>query len=245
MNTELDPETAAHVDRYWADTLGCMPGEMRESGVTITAFPPDGPEGIAIFDKGDSRVVAAASEGLEDLEDRRSAIREWSPEDGHLAVTLGRPNATVLGPQRITYATADTFRPVHDANTRPLGRSAKDEVDALRKRCGEEWTVRADDIGFESHETITGRFLGDKIAAVAAYREVGSDIARIAGIADAEHRNRGFGTAAISAAVTEALADGYIAECRPLEAWDTAIDIGEFLGFISYGTAWRIVDVEG
>ena len=242
MDTPFDPEAAARIDRYWAETLGCMPGDLREAGLTLASKPEDGPPGIAVFDRGDSRVVSAPAERLEALEERRSDLAESDPVAGGYADLLGAPNATRLGPQYILYATVDTFRPVHDANTRPIERPAADALAELRKACGEEeWEERADDIGFDSHDTLVGRFVGDDLGAVAAYRSVTDHLARVATITHPEHRNRGFGTAAASGAVTEALADGYVADCRPVAAWETAVDIADFLGFERYGTAWRLI----
>lgn len=239
MDAALDPETEARIDRFWAERLGCMPSNLRESGLTVTTAPEEGAGGIAIFEQGESRVVAAPPDTIEALRDKQEVFR-GDPQDIDLQSLPVAPTATLLGPQVIAYTTVDTFRPVHDANTRTLNRPAAEAVRSLQKACGEEWETRADDIGFDSHDTLVGRFLGNDIVAVAAYRAESERVARIATITHPDHRNRGFGTGAASAAVTEALADEYIAECRPLEAWETAVDIGAFLGFQRYGTAWRI-----
>lgn len=239
MDDALDPETVATIDRFWAERLGCMPGNLREGGLTFTSLPENGLGGIAIFDREESRVVAAPGSKIERLRDEGEALGS-DPENLDLQDLPVPPSAKLLGPQVIAYADVDTFRPVHDANTRTLNRPAAEGVQRLRADCGQEWETRADDISFESHDTLVGRFIGNDIMAVAAYRAESELVARISTITHPKHRNRGFGTGAASAAVTEALADDYVAECRPLEAWETAVDIGEFLGFQRYGTAWRI-----
>ena len=241
MDVALDPETVARLDRFWAERLGCMPGNLRQAGLTLTTLPDEGPGGIAIFDQGESRVVAAPGSKIEELRDREEVFRT-DPGELDLQDLPLSPTAELLGPQVIAYATDETVRPVHDANTRTLNRPAADALRRLRTACGEAWETRADDIGFDSHDTLVGRFLGNDIVAAAAYRAESERVARIATITHPDHRNRGFGTGAASAAVTEALADEYVAECRPLEMWETAVDIATFLGFQRYGTAWRIAN---
>ncbi|MFB6095051.1 MAG: hypothetical protein ABEJ71_01190 [Halodesulfurarchaeum sp.] len=239
----LQEETLDLAHRYWADRLGCSPADLRDGDDLRFIESDDGVDGIAILDRKTTRVVSAGPDRIDDLRDRTDTIRDLEPTgEGEVAEALGIPIRSVLGPQFIGYVDDSTFRPAHDANARVLDADDRDAFEALKRACPrEEWEGQAGDLAFETHLRLAGRFLGDDLAAVAGYREIAVGLVTADVITHPDHRNRGFGTGAASAAIIEALAAGYAVDCRPVESWETAVDIAQFLGFERYARAWRIL----
>jgi GNAT superfamily N-acetyltransferase len=221
---------------YWAAHFGVPCHLLFTEPLSIISHAGELEEyhGIFALSRNGARLISLPSEYAESLRPIvLNLSSNFSLED--LARALRPIASAVIGPAFIGY-TDDISQPSHPA--RALTLEDATAVDSLRAACGEtEWERGGSNI---SVNPASGVFIGDKLAALAAYEVWGGTIAHISVITHPEHRGRGFGTAAVTHLSARALAAGLLPQYRTLDGNQPSIRLAKSIGFVRYATSLAI-----
>lgn len=230
-----NPQVIAIADRYWADHLGCPPGELfaapfhlRRHGAELADY-----RGVFALTRGGSFTASAPEDSFERIQELwPAALCPASPEE--FAAALQPLAAKVIGPAFIGYATAvgDPQHPV-----RALAAGDEPALEALERACDPvEWEHGGSGLDQEC----SGAFVGGELAALAGYEVWGGAIAHISVVTHPGHRGRGLGRSVVAHLAARAIAAGLLPQYRTLESNAPSIRIAQELGFESYATSIAI-----
>jgi GNAT superfamily N-acetyltransferase len=222
-------------DRYWADHLGCLPGELFSVPFRVVTHGEEllGYRGVQLLFRDGKATASVPPDRESELRGRLAGLENgFSPEA--FAAALSPVAALVLGPAYLGYTT--DLRGT-DAPARILGPGDAVAVETLRHACGEEeW-----DHGGSSLEVpCSGVFHDGQLAALAGYETWGGTIAHLCIVTRPAFRGRGFGRAAVAHLARRALAAGLLPQYRTLDANTPSIRIAEALGFQRYATSMAV-----
>lgn len=243
----LAPATLEEVDGYWARFLGVSRDALRPPVPrAVPHTPADGDAGLGGYagmyaqSFGGAPLVSLPGTLLERFGAAAAeAARGGLVDDERWGGVFGESVDCVVGPARIAYADARTFRPpVAGARVRPLEESDRPAVEALRRAVTPtEWEHG----GSEPGETpLIGAFDGGALAAVAGYEVWGGRIAHLAIVTHPAHRRRRLGTAAVALAARTALDGGLIPQWRALAENTGSVALSRTLGFVPYAASLAV-----
>ncbi len=229
----LSKRAAAIALRYWAEHLGCEPGDLFSAPLRIV---PHGGElagyagAFSLFREGN----AIASLPPERMETLSHLLRQRPVTPASFANALGSVAAKVIGPAFIGYAekVAPALQP-----TRALDAADAPALEALRGACDvNEWEHGGSDIA----HPCSGVFSGGQLVALAGYEVWGGTIAHISIVTHPSFRGRDFGQSAVAHLTARALAAGLLPQYRTLAANHASMCIAERLGFRAFATSMAV-----
>ena len=222
---EVDPQTLACAEEFWALRLGCPVAALQRGGLTLLAHPQ---QAVFVVATSAGTVVAAPPElhrRIEAVADLR-ALTDWE--------TL---RALVPGPARTVGAAwiGYTREPAGSTrDTQPFDSSADPALAKLRAAVTpEEWRHGNLDA---SEPPIFGCVEDGSVAAACGYQRLLDRVAHLGVVADSARRSRGAGRRAVAAALARALERGLLAQYQTLVANTPARRIAAALGFAHFAT---------
>jgi GNAT superfamily N-acetyltransferase len=226
----IDTDTYDRCDRFWANHLGLEPSQLTAPGVSVRPHVGLGEyRGLWCFRRGAHIAVSAPVAWVPRLAAR---IADQSADEGALmseafwAKELGEAFDYFHAPMVHASLAANAFRPRTGAHVRFLTAADAAAIAAFRAVCG---------TAFEKLEHVVASFEADAITALAAWRPLSGDAGDPCILTLPSHYGRGHGTAAASALVAWALAQGKLVLYETDPSNTPALRIAERLGFARYG----------
>jgi len=209
---------------FWADRLGCSPGDFERPGLTLVRHPE--PRAFYALAAG-SAVVVAAPESVE------AALRGIA--DPSLLVTREGASgvlpagAAFVGPARLAYL-EHALEPPEDVVSLPSAGDAA--LAALRAAVTpEEWRFA----NLEAAEPpLFACAQGSSFASASGFQRLDGRVAHMGVVTDPRARGRGLGRRVVRAAAAHAGALGLLVQYQTLAANAPALRIAESLGFAPF-----------
>ena len=193
-------------DIFWAGFLGVTPEEWDTPGLSIRKHVGLTYCGLWSFRRKARTVVSAPAGWVTPLAALVARLNEPFLDESEWRTILGDDFDRAIGPAFQGCLDPARFRKVHDENTRFVEPSDP-ALSAFRSECDpEEWAMAGLDEKVEG--PIAACFVGSKIVAGAGYRSWNPTAGDPCVLTHPEYRGRGFGSAAVSAVVERALAEG-------------------------------------
>ncbi len=236
MQAMTSAATLRMIDEFWAERLGCTPGELYAQTVIVREHHGSlaGYHGVYAYRRdGGACIVSAPADYVARL---RGALAALTPERAFdveaLAGALGDEVERVVGPARIAYADSGDFRRADDDAVRLLVAGDDAALRGLAASCGETaWEHGGIEFG---RAPVFGAFERGGLLAAASYTPWGDHILHAGVVAHPVHRGRGLGRAVASAASAHGLASGRVMQWQTLESNTPSMAIGRALGYQPY-----------
>ena len=231
----LSASTRTTLWEYWSDRLGIPSEAITQSGVTIGTTSDDG---VHLLRFDESLVISVPpplpspsehqAQRLERLDiSNRAEILEWFDAFDRIE--------TVHGPVFWGYTDQEAITTV-DSDARALRVADEAAFDTLRRSVPEDdWEHGGS--SFDPGETV-GRFVEDKLVAVAGYEVWDELIAHVAVVTHPEYRGKGYGREVVSKATEIALDRGFIPQYRTLDAWPWSVAVAQSVGYTRVATGY-------
>lgn len=246
----------SRIGRYWKDRFG-LADELERPGIHVVAHARyTGDDLVFVFVKGETAVLSVEGSRVDTIRNRvRHVAANTLLDPAQVRVVIDGPVSHCVGPMYEGYAEADWFRPAPSRDVVTLDRSHVDEVQIFTQACEDSgsditpvWRevlhrfVSADHPTEVEHSGLTRTdsplfaVVDDsRVLAVAHYSMWAADAASIGVLTHPAHRLRGHGKAAVSAAMSDAFAQGHFALYRTLLANQASVALAESLGCRDYG----------
>jgi len=220
-------------DRFWAEFLGIDPSLWHSPGVSIQSHVGlKGYRGFWCFRHKERTVVSAPEGWVTLLESIFGGTTNDLLDAAFIRNALGSNVEATIGPAFQGTLNLDKFRTAASGAVQTLTQVDDATVHQLRLRCTpEDWQTS----GIEKAPSFrTAAIVGDSIAALAGYRAWTRDAGDPCVVTSAEHRGRGYGTAAVHGVVAQALKDDKLPLYQTLESNTGAVRIATKLGYEQY-----------
>ncbi|MGH7722832.1 MAG: GNAT family N-acetyltransferase [Candidatus Dormibacteria bacterium] len=230
------------LDEHWTTTLDVDPAVWRDAEVVVVSHPePSHRDHVYLIHRED-RCIIVVPQAL--VGSTTIACASW-PSAGvfdraFVRSLYGDLVVGIHGPFWLGYATAESFRRIDGRGTRLLqGRRDAASLDDLRGQVtDDEWV----DAGFAvPARREYGCFAGDQLVCAGTLTSFRGLPASVGVLTSPAQRNRGFGSALVSALTHQALARGPLAQFRMLEESRPALRIARVLGFVEDGRTLEVV----
>jgi RimJ/RimL family protein N-acetyltransferase len=227
------------IDRYWGDTLGLSYEFLQHNGILVVSYVrPRRNNSAFIFVRGRTGVVVVEQPLVDSLRRRVGSLvsEDLLTSDG-LQALFKAPVRRTVGPAFQGYAEAEDFRFYPSNHVRELLPGDKSRLQRLQAACEPtEWEHSA--VKWKSG--LFGYVIGGEIVAVAHYDLWAPYAASIGVITHPAHRGRGYGKAAVSAAMRHAFAQGHLVVYQTLLDNTASVALARDLGCKAYARTVRI-----
>ena len=227
---------SGRAEAFWSGFFGVGVGALREPGVTVVPHARlAGYSGVWFWEHGRSVVVSAPAEWVGALRGEASALLPaLAREPEALRALFGDRLGEVIGPAWHGVLDPARFAPLRRDLVRPLTAADAAAARALREACeAREWEHAGLERGGSGR---VGAFSAGELVSLAALRPWSEDARGPGVITHPAHRGRGYGGAAVSAAVEGALAEGHLVVYQTLLANQPALALARRLGFAQYAS---------
>jgi GNAT superfamily N-acetyltransferase len=223
----------SRIDLFWGRFFGMDPRLLSTGGITVTEHVGLGAyRGLWSFLHRDRLVISAPPPWVENLRPRVAGLAASSLlEEAVLRRFLGDAVDRCIGPTFHGCLEPNRFRPITHADVRGVGPEAQPEILAFAAECGNDWAVGGLEEAPACRHAVFDR---GRIISLAGYRPWSDDAGDICVVTHPDHRGRGAGGGAVSAAVGSALEAGKLLLYQTLEANQPAVRIALRLGFEPY-----------
>jgi len=243
----MDHPRLEEIHAFWAQTLGCEPGDLTRPGTRLVHFAEWGNTNrVSILRREGASIVLLAPGLLDTLlqavqwhEELSKSVPSRAPGKTCPGITT-RDLQALLGEARISprpsdhlyYLTLEAFRPFEAGVVRQLGREDAALLEELNAACTPH-DRRQGEVEID-HPVVVGCFDDGRLAAAASFIFYGEAVADVGVITHPEARGRGFGKAAVTGLSRWGLEHGRILQYRAAVSNPGSIHIAESLGYGLY-----------
>jgi GNAT superfamily N-acetyltransferase len=230
----LSASGLAAITRYWASFFGCPLAALDQPGVRVLPHAElEEYRGIFAFHRELATLVSVPPDQVARWEAALHGLNHAELLDlVYMARVAGVPPAQAIGPALVAYADAATLRPLPTAGTRLLTALDEEAHTTLAAACDPtEWAHGGSEFGLLP---LAGRFVRERLVALAGYEAWGEQIAHIAVITHPAHRGQGYGAEVVSLLAETVIARGMLAQYRTLRANTPSLRLGASLGFAPF-----------
>lgn len=217
---------------------------LYEIGVRVVPHARPWKDNFAyVFVRESTCVLSVGAHCVDATRERISAMDPASLlTEANLREVFERPIHHTVGPAYQGYAEKEDFLPEISNLGRKLRGEEQEVLQTLKRACEPiAWEHSGID---ETNSALFGYFAGEDLAAVAHYSMWAEDAASIGVLTHPRHRGRGYGKAVVSAAMADALEQGYWVIYQTLEANHPSVRLATALGCRDYARTMAVHFVE-
>ncbi len=222
------------LDRYWADSLGCTPTDLRAGAVRLI---PVGQRQVQIIATPDGAVVIG-HRALIRLAAHATIVQLLLPAFWSAQLDLPLNRMAHFGPGSLSYVSRSTFRPQHHKAVVRLRREDAGELarfarilQAREPQIFHSWAIGG---RVTANERLWGAYVAERLVSVAGLRQVHRQFYEVGINTIPAHRRQGWGTAVATAATEAGLAIASLAQWSAPLNNEPSTRIARRLGYLPY-----------